>query len=37
MVKVGLRKRFSVEGLLTEREKNKVLIFTDGQRIMVNN
>jgi len=33
MVEAGLSKRFSVEGLLTELEKIKVLILPDGQRI----
>ena len=33
MVETGLSKRFSVEGVLTELEKIKVLILPDGQRI----
>jgi transposase len=33
MVDTGLSKRFSVEGLLTELEKIKILILPDGQRI----
>jgi transposase len=33
MVETGLSKRFSVEGLLTELEKIKVLILPNGQRI----
>jgi transposase len=33
MVDAGLSKRFSVEGLLTELEKIKVLILPDGQKI----
>ncbi len=33
MVEAGLSKRFSVEGLLTELEKIKVMILLDGQKI----
>jgi transposase len=33
MVEAGLSKRFSVEGLLTELEKIKILILPDGQKI----
>jgi transposase len=33
MNKAGLNKRFSVEGLLTELEKIKVIILPDGQKI----
>jgi transposase len=33
MVEAGLSKRFSVEGVLTELEKIKVLILPDGQKI----
>jgi transposase len=33
MTKAGLRKRFSIEGLLTELEKIKVIILPDGQKI----
>lgn len=33
MVDTGLSKRFSIEGLLTELEKIKVLILPDGQKI----
>ncbi len=33
MVEAGLSKRFSVEGLLTELEKIKVMILSDGQKI----
>ena len=33
MVDTGLSERFSIEGLLTELEKIKVLILPDGQKI----
>ncbi len=33
MVEAGLSKRFSVEGLLTELEKIKILILPGGQKI----
>ena len=33
MVEAGLSKRFSVEGLMTELEKIKILILPDGQKI----
>jgi transposase len=34
MVEAGLSKRFSVEGLLTELEKIKVMILSNGQKII---
>ena len=33
MLKAGLSKRYSVDGLLLELEKIKVMILPDGQRI----
>ena len=33
MLKAGLGKRYSVDGLLLELEKIKVMILPDGQRI----
>ena len=33
MTKAGLSKSFSIEGLLTELEKIKVIILPDGQKI----
>ncbi len=34
MIKANLSKKFSVEGLLTELEKIKILVLPDGQKIM---
>jgi hypothetical protein len=35
MIQANLSKKFSVEGLMTELEKIKVLILPDGQRLQL--